>query len=76
MEMFSHLWQYVAEFFLEWEMYQMQFVEKIKIHILRSVPFPPPPPPRKSRRLWDNVEKYGGATEDEKKYSACLWHPG
>jgi hypothetical protein len=33
-------------------------VEKIKTHILRSAAFS-----RKSFRLWDNVEKYGGARE-------------
>jgi hypothetical protein len=27
---FSHLYQYLAEFFLEWEMCQIKFVEKIK----------------------------------------------
>jgi hypothetical protein len=31
MKTFSHLWQYLAEFFLEWEMFQIKAVEKIKI---------------------------------------------
>jgi hypothetical protein len=44
--------------FLEWEMFQINVVDKIKIHILYSVTFF-----RKSFRLWDNVEKYGGARE-------------
>jgi hypothetical protein len=39
MKTFSHLWQYLAEFFLEWEMFQRKFVEKIKTHILCSVTF-------------------------------------
>ena len=47
-----HLWWYVFEFFLEWEMFQTKVVEKIKTHILCSVFFP-----RKLRSLWDNVEK-------------------
>jgi hypothetical protein len=51
-----HLWQYLAEFFLEWEMFQIKVVEKIKTHILCSVTFS-----RKSCRLWDNVEKCGTA---------------
>jgi hypothetical protein len=38
-KMFSHLWQYIAEFFLEWEMFQIKVVEKIKIHVLCSVTF-------------------------------------
>ena len=36
MNTFSHLYQYVAEFFLEWEMFQIKVVEKIKTHILYS----------------------------------------
>ena len=38
MKTFSHLWQYLAEF-LEWEMFQMKGVEKIKTHILYSANF-------------------------------------
>ena len=53
MKTFSHLWQYLAEFFLELEMFQTNFVDKVKIHILSLIIFF-----RKSRRLWDNVEKY------------------
>ena len=54
-EDFSHLWQYLAKFFLEWEMFQIKVVEKIKTHILCPVTAF-----RKSCRLWDNVEKSGG----------------
>jgi hypothetical protein len=49
-EDFLHLWQYLAKFFLEWEMFQIKVLEKIKIHILYSVTFS-----RKSCRLWVNV---------------------
>jgi hypothetical protein len=28
MKTFSYLWQYVAEFFVEWEMFQINFAEK------------------------------------------------
>ena len=49
-----HLWQYLAQLFLEWETFQRKVVEKIKTHVLWSVTLS-----RKSRRLWDNVEKYG-----------------
>jgi hypothetical protein len=52
------LWQYLAKFFLEWETFQTKFVEKIKTHILCSVTFF-----RKSCRLWDNIEKCGGARQ-------------
>ena len=44
---------YLAQFFLEWEVFETNFVEKIKTHILCSVIFF-----RKLYRLWDNVEKY------------------
>ena len=36
MKTFSYLWQYVAEFFVEWEMFQIKFVEKNNTHILCS----------------------------------------
>jgi hypothetical protein len=55
---FSHLWKYLAELFLEWEVFEITRVEEIKIHSLCSVTVF-----RKSYRLWDNVEKCGGARE-------------
>jgi hypothetical protein len=39
MKTYVHLWQYLAEFFLEWEMFQTIDVEKIKTHILYSITF-------------------------------------
>jgi hypothetical protein len=33
MKTFVYLWQYLTEFFLEWEMFQTKFVDKIKTHI-------------------------------------------
>ena len=32
-------WSYLAQFFLEWEMFETKVVEKIKTHILRSIIF-------------------------------------
>ena len=58
MKTFSHFWQYLNEYFLGWEMLQIEVVEKIKTHILCSVTFF-----RKSYRVWDNVEKCGGTRE-------------
>jgi hypothetical protein len=58
-----YFWSYLAQFFLEWEMFYTKVVEKIKTHILSSVPFFF----RKSCLLWDNVEKFcraGDATDD------------
>jgi hypothetical protein len=67
---FSYLWQYLAKFFFEWEICQVKVVEKIEIHIVCSVTFP-----RKSCRLWDNVEKYGGARGRKWQYGGAL-HAG
>ena len=52
MKINTHSLSYLAHFFLEREMFQTKFVEKIKTHIFCSVTFF-----RKSCRLWDNVEK-------------------
>jgi hypothetical protein len=38
-----HLWQYLAEFFLEWGMFKTNVIEEIKTHILFSVTSPPLP---------------------------------
>jgi hypothetical protein len=35
----SRLWQYLAKLFLEWEIFQIKVVEKIKTHILCSITF-------------------------------------
>jgi hypothetical protein len=43
MKTLSFFWQYLAELFLEWEMFQTKVVEKTKTHILYSAPPPPPP---------------------------------
>jgi hypothetical protein len=43
---------YLAQFFLEWQTFHTEFVEKIQPHILCSITFF-----RKSCLLWDNVEK-------------------
>ena len=58
MKTFSRLWQYLPKFYVEWEMFWINVVEKIKAHVLLvcwiTFCF------RKSCRLWDNVEKCGG----------------
>jgi hypothetical protein len=69
------LWSHLAQFFLEWEMFQTKFVEKIKTHILCSATFF-----LKSCRLWDNVEKYGRAgqaTDDNRirRMRIARWIP-
>ena len=61
---------FLAQFFIEWEMYQTKSVDEIKTHILCSITFF-----RQSCRLWENVEKYGRAgqaTDDNMTYSHCM----
>ena len=36
MQVYVDLWQYLAEFFLEWEMFQTKFVEKMKTQFKSS----------------------------------------
>ena len=65
-----HLWSYVAQYFLEWEMFYTEVVKKIETHILCSIPLV-----RKSCRLWDNAEKYSTArqaTEDNMVHVRCV----
>ena len=57
---FLHLWQYLAQFFLEWELFQVEVVKKIKdTHLTFSnffhtiVPF------------MSNVETYGTTGQDK-----------
>jgi hypothetical protein len=45
-----HFWPYLAQFFLEHEMFRAKVVEKIKTHILCSITFL-----KKSCHPWDNV---------------------
>ena len=63
-------WSYLAQFFLEWEMFQTKVVEKIKTHILYSLTFS-----RKSCRLWDNVGKILESGAGHRwQYGACALH--
>jgi hypothetical protein len=58
MKNYTHLCQFLAQYFLESEMFQAKVVEEIKTHILCSkIVF------RKSCRLWDNLEKSARARQ-------------
>ena len=35
----THFWSYLAQFFLDWKMFQTNVVEKIETHILCSITF-------------------------------------
>jgi hypothetical protein len=39
-----HFWSYIAEFFLEWEMFQIKVAQKIKTQRFMFNNRPPPPP--------------------------------
>ena len=57
MKIYVHLWSYLAEFFLEWKVFQTSFAEKIQTHILCSIYSL-----RKSCGLRDNVVKCSTAS--------------
>jgi len=51
----THFCYYPDEFFLELEIFQTKFVQKIKTHILCSITSP-----SEQRAVYENVEKYCG----------------
>jgi len=53
--------RYLAEFFLDLEMFQTKVVKKIKTHILCSITPPPPPPENRAvcEIMWENTEEPG-----------------
>jgi len=51
-----HFLSHLAQLFLEWEIFRMKVVEKIKTHILCSL-IPPPPPPQKQHILSPHAKK-------------------
>jgi len=71
MKPYVRLWEYLAEFFVELEMFQTRVVEKTKIHILWSVTF--------SRKLclcdvmWKNMVQPDKA---QLHYGTCVFRAG
>jgi hypothetical protein len=64
----SHL----AQFFLEWEMFQTNVVEKLETHVMlyRGLK-----KKKKSCHLWDNLKKFciaGQVTEDSTAHAHCM----
>jgi hypothetical protein len=60
----------LSHFFLEWELFQIKLVDKMKTHILCWITFP-----RKSCHLWDNVKIFGmagQATYDSTAHAHCM----
>ena len=70
MKTYVRLWPYLTQFYLDWEIFQTKFVEKIKSHRCSAIFFF-----RKSFRVWHNVEKYrraGQATVDNMAHAHCM----
>jgi hypothetical protein len=69
MKTFSHLWRYLAEFFLEWENVSNKcYRENKNTHFMLCNFF------RKSYYFLDNFEKYGEAREaaDDNMVARCM----
>jgi hypothetical protein len=64
---------YLAYFFLEWEMFQVKIVEKIKIHILCSVTFFEHRAVYKKR--WKNIVERGRPQMTIWRMSIACWIP-
>ena len=65
-----HFWSYLAQFFLEWEMFLTKVVDKSKHTFYDQKLFSPKIVP-----LWDNVEMYytaGQGTGDNMAHSHCI----
>ena len=64
-----HLLSYLAQFFLEWEMFQAKVVEKIKTHFVFSNFF------RKFCHFQNNMKKYctvGQEIDDNMTHAHCM----
>jgi len=65
-----HFWEYLAECFLEWEIFQKESCRETQATYFPSITFF-----QKSCRLWDNVEKYcrtGQTTDDNIIRRMCI----
>ena len=69
----EHIWSYLAQFFLEWEMFQTKVVEKIKTHILCSVAFFLSFENRPVYEImWENILVPGQATDENMAHAHCM----
>jgi hypothetical protein len=70
MKTITRFWKYLAQFFLEWKIFQRKAVDNIGTHILCSTPCF-----QKMCLLWVNVEKYRRAeqaTDDPMEPAHCM----
>jgi hypothetical protein len=64
-----HFWTCLTQFFLEWEMFQTNILEKTETHLMFSDFF------QKPCHLWDDVEKQcrvEQATDDSVVHAHCM----
>jgi len=68
-----HFWSYLAQFFLQWEMFQTKVVQKIKTHILCSVTF------LENRAvyeiMWENIVERGREQMTTWRMRIACWIP-
>ena len=69
-----HLWSYLSQFPLKWEMFQTKFLEKIKSHISRSNPHPHTPPPPENRAVYEMWNIWWGRTGHRWQYNTAHEH--
>jgi hypothetical protein len=85
-EDFSHLWQNLSDFFLEWEMFQLTVTEKIKAHTLFSVTFSENRTvyeiksknivnPERTQTIWRLCVVYWISKPTRAQIRACARHP-
>jgi len=70
MKIYVNSWQFLAKFWLEWDMFRTKFVEKIKKTVFITFHVP-----RKSCPLWDNVVQ-SDRPQLTVQYGACSLHAG
>jgi hypothetical protein len=71
METNTHFWSYLAQFFLEWETFQIKVKEEIKTRIFLFSDFF-----LKSCLFLYSAEKYYVAGQDRWQYDACALRAG
>ena len=61
------IWSYPAQFFLEWEMFEIKFVKEIKEHILYSITYF-----NGNSAVYEKYFSAWQATDDNRAHALCL----
>jgi hypothetical protein len=67
----SHFWSYLIQFFLEWEMFQTNVLERIKTRILFSITPPPLFFNHAVYEMWETIVDLG-RTHDDMTHAHCI----